>query len=65
MELDILALNERIRNESAFVSEMLEQIENVIVGQKQVIERLLIALLCQGHVLIEGVPGLAKTLAVK
>ena len=65
MELDILALNERIRNESAFVSEMLEQIENVIVDQKQVIERLLIALLCQGHVLIEGVPGLAKTLAVK
>ncbi|HEC83538.1 MAG TPA: MoxR family ATPase [Firmicutes bacterium] len=61
----MLALNERIRNESAFVSEMLEQIENVIVGQKQVIERLLIALLCQGHVLIEGVPGLAKTLAVK
>jgi MoxR-like ATPase len=65
MELDILALNERIRGESAFVGEMLAQIENVIVGQKQVIERLLVALLCQGHVLIEGVPGLAKTLAVK
>jgi MoxR-like ATPase len=65
MELDILALNERIRNESAFVSEMLAQIETVIVGQKHVIERLLVALLCQGHVLIEGVPGLAKTLAVK
>jgi MoxR-like ATPase len=65
MELDILALNERIRNESAFVSDMLAQIESVIVGQKHVIERLLVALLCQGHVLIEGVPGLAKTLAVK
>ncbi len=65
MELDILALNERIRNESAFVSEMLAEIESVIVGQKHMIERLLIALLCQGHVLIEGVPGLAKTLAVK
>jgi MoxR-like ATPase len=65
MELDILALNERIRNESAFVGDMLAQIEGVIVGQKHVIERLLVALLCQGHVLIEGVPGLAKTLAVK
>ena len=65
MELDILALNERIRSESAFVSDMLAQIETVIVGQKHVIERLLVALLCQGHVLIEGVPGLAKTLAVK
>jgi MoxR-like ATPase len=65
MELDILALNERIRTESAFVTGMLGQIENVIVGQKHVVERLLVALLCQGHVLIEGVPGLAKTLAVK
>jgi MoxR-like ATPase len=65
MELDILALNERIRQESAFVGDMLTEIENVIVGQKHVIERLLVALLCQGHVLIEGVPGLAKTLAVK
>jgi MoxR-like ATPase len=65
MELDILALNERIRSESAFVNAMLAQIENVIVGQKPMIERLLVALLCQGHVLIEGVPGLAKTLAVK
>jgi MoxR-like ATPase len=65
VELDILALNERIRKESAFVGDMLTQIESVIVGQKHVVERLLVALLCQGHVLIEGVPGLAKTLAVK
>jgi MoxR-like ATPase len=65
MELDILALNERIKNESAFVGDMLNQIEKVIVGQKHVVERLLVALLCQGHVLLEGVPGLAKTLAVK
>ncbi len=65
MELDILALNERIRQESAFVGQILDQIEKVIVGQKHVVERLLVALLCQGHVLIEGVPGLAKTLAVK
>ncbi len=65
MQLDILALNERIKGESAFIGEILKQIENVIVGQKHVIERMLVALLCQGHVLIEGVPGLAKTLAVK
>ena len=65
MELDILALNERIKSESAFVGQIMEQIEKVIVGQKHPVERLLVALLCQGHVLIEGVPGLAKTLAVK
>jgi MoxR-like ATPase len=65
MELDILALNERIKKESDFVGEMLAQIGNVIVGQRHMVERLLVALLCQGHVLIEGVPGLAKTLAVK
>jgi MoxR-like ATPase len=65
MELDILALNERIKNESAFVGQILGQIEKVIVGQQHVVERLLVALLCQGHVLIEGVPGLAKTMAVK
>jgi MoxR-like ATPase len=65
MELDILALNERIKSESSFVEDILAEIDKVIVGQKHVIERLLVALLCQGHVLIEGVPGLAKTLAVK
>jgi MoxR-like ATPase len=65
VELDILALNEKIRGESAFVGEMLGEVESVIVGQRHMIERLLVALLCQGHVLIEGVPGLAKTLAVK
>jgi MoxR-like ATPase len=65
MELDILALNERIKTESAFVGQIMNQIDKVIVGQKHLVERLLVALLCQGHVLIEGVPGLAKTLAVK
>jgi MoxR-like ATPase len=65
MQVDILALNERIKSESAFIGEMLGEIESVIVGQKHVIERLLVAMLCQGHVLVEGVPGLAKTLAVK
>ncbi len=65
MEIDILALNEKIRKESSFVGDIMGEIEKVIVGQKHVIERLLVALLCQGHVLIEGVPGLAKTLAVR
>jgi MoxR-like ATPase len=65
MQLDILALNERIKSESAFLEAILGEIDKVIVGQKAVMERLLVALLCQGHVLIEGVPGLAKTLAVK
>ncbi len=65
MEVDILALNERIKGESAFVADILREVESVIVGQKHVVERLLVALISQGHVLIEGVPGLAKTLAVK
>jgi MoxR-like ATPase len=65
MQLDILALNERIKSESAFLETILGEVDKVIVGQKAVMERLLVALLCQGHVLIEGVPGLAKTLAVK
>ena len=65
MQLDILALNERIKSESAFLDAILGEMDKVIVGQRPVVERLLVALLCQGHVLIEGVPGLAKTLAVK
>jgi MoxR-like ATPase len=65
MQMDVLALNERIRAESSFVEPILGEIDKVIVGQKAMIERLMVALLCQGHVLIEGVPGLAKTLAVK
>lgn len=58
-------LNERIRQESAFVDKINAELDNVIVGQKTMIERLLIALLSNGHILLEGVPGLAKTLAVK
>jgi len=62
--LDIGALNEKIEKESAFVDILTLEINKVIVGQKHMIERLLIGLLGQGHILLEGVPGLAKTLAI-
>jgi len=63
--LDITELNERIKQESAFVDLLMNEITKVIVGQKQMVERLLVGLLGNGHVLLEGVPGLAKTLAIK
>jgi len=63
--LDISALNEKIRNESAFIDLLTNEISKVIVGQKVMVERLMIGLLSNGHVLLEGVPGLAKTLAIK
>lgn len=62
--LDIGALNEKIEKESAFVDILALEINKVIVGQKHMVERLLIGLLGQGHILLEGVPGLAKTLAI-
>jgi len=65
MSLDIKAINEKIQQESAFVDVLFSEIGKTIVGQKQMVERLLIGLLSNGHVLLEGVPGLAKTLAVK
>jgi MoxR-like ATPase len=65
IETDIKALNERIQKESAFVDLITMEMHKVIIGQKQMIERLLIGLLSNGHILLEGVPGLAKTLAIK
>jgi len=65
MNQDFQALNERIRQESSFVEKINAELDDVIVGQKTMIERLMIALLSNGHILLEGVPGLAKTLAVK
>ena len=62
--IDINELNERIQKESAFVDLLSLEMKKVIVGQKQMIERLLIGLLSNGHILLEGVPGLAKTLAI-
>jgi MoxR-like ATPase len=61
----ITAINEKVRTESAFIQMLTTEIEKVIVGQKYLIERLMIAILANGHILIEGVPGLAKTLSVK
>ncbi|MEQ3662485.1 MAG: MoxR family ATPase [Flavobacterium sp.] len=62
--IDIRAINEKIERESAFVDLLTMEMNKVIVGQKYMIERLLIGLLGQGHILLEGVPGLAKTLAI-
>lgn len=65
MSYDIKAINEKIQRESAFVDALQMEIGKVIVGQKQMIERLLVGLLSNGHILLEGVPGLAKTLSIK
>ncbi|MCQ0110862.1 MoxR-like ATPase [Zhouia amylolytica] len=62
--IDISVINEKIAQESAFIEALTLEINKVIVGQKQMVERLLIGLLGQGHILLEGVPGLAKTLAI-
>jgi MoxR-like ATPase len=62
--VDIRAINEKIEKESAFVDLLVIEMNKVIVGQKHMIERLLIGLLGNGHILLEGVPGLAKTLAI-
>jgi MoxR-like ATPase len=63
--VDIKSINEMIQRESAFVDNLTAEISKVIVGQKAMVERLLIGLLGNGHILLEGVPGLAKTLAIK
>ena len=62
--VDIKTINEKIEKESAFVDLLILEMNKVIVGQKHMVERLLIGLLGQGHILLEGVPGLAKTLAI-
>lgn len=62
--VDIKSINEKIERESAFVDLLTLEMNKVIVGQKYMVERLLIGLLGQGHILLEGVPGLAKTLAI-
>ena len=65
MQSDIRALNELVQKESAFVDNLISEAQKVIVGQRYMLERVLIGLMCGGHVLLEGVPGLAKTLTVK
>ena len=61
----IRQLNDRIQHASAFVDLVEREMEKVIVGQKDMVQKLLVALLADGHILLEGVPGLAKTLAIK
>lgn len=65
MAQDIRTINETVRKESIFVEEMFGEIGKIIVGQRYLLDRLLVGLLSDGHILLEGVPGLAKTLAVK
>lgn len=65
MEFNITELNEYIRKESAFVDAIVSEVSKVIVGQRHLIEGIIIGLLTDGHILVEGVPGLAKTLTIK
>ncbi|MDB4105297.1 MoxR family ATPase [Salibacteraceae bacterium] len=62
---DIRALNEKIEKESAFIDLINREMDKAIIGQKYMIDRMIICLLSNGHILLEGVPGLAKTLAIK
>jgi len=63
--LDITELNTKIKEESAFIDLLINEMSKIIVGQKEMVERLIVGLLANGHILLEGVPGLAKTLAIK
>ncbi len=65
MDPQIAGINERIKDESAFIDDLMNEIAKVIVGQRYMVERLVIGLLANGHILLEGVPGLAKTTTVK
>jgi MoxR-like ATPase len=63
--LDISVLNEKIKQESSFIDVLLNEISKVIVGQRIIVEKMIVGLISNGHILLEGVPGLAKTLAIK
>ena len=65
MSIDIQEIQATVEKEAAFIDKLTSQISSVIVGQKYLVERLLVGILADGHILIEGVPGLAKTLSVK
>jgi MoxR-like ATPase len=65
VDVDIKVIHERVKLESAFVESLRKEVQRVIVGQDYMIDRMLIGILSQGHILLEGVPGLAKTLTVK
>lgn len=65
MAIDVAALTEQVRQKSKFVDELTTEVSRVVVGQRTLIERILMGLLCDGHILLEGLPGLAKTLTIK
>ena len=65
MQQGVQAINEKVRQESGVIEKIVNEIDKVIVGQKYMVERLMVGLLADGHILLEGVPGLAKTLSVK
>ncbi|MGE4232220.1 MAG: AAA family ATPase [Bacteriovoracia bacterium] len=62
---DVAALNDKVRAQSKFIDDLESEVGKVVVGQKLMVERILMALLCDGHILLEGLPGLAKTLTIK
>ena len=64
MDFNLMALNESIKKESQFVDRMMKEVSKVIVGQREMLEGILMGLLTGGQVLLEGVPGLAKTLTI-
>src|SRR5262245_23089107 len=64
-QVDAGQLNERVREEAGQVQAAVAEVKKVIVGQRGLVDRMMVALLCRGHLLVEGVPGLAKTLAVR
>lgn len=65
MSIDVQALTEKVKVHSKFIDSVMHEISQVVVGQQTMVERILMALLCDGHVLLEGLPGLAKTLTIK
>ena len=65
VDVDIKAIHEKVKLASAFIEVLKREVKKVIVGQEYMIDRMLIGILCRGHLLLEGVPGLAKTLTVK
>lgn len=65
MTIDVAALTEQVRQKSRFIDELITEVSQVVVGQKPMVDRILMALLCDGHILLEGLPGLAKTLTIK
>ncbi len=65
MAVDVTALTEQVRVQYKFTADLATEVSNVVVGQKSMVERILMALLCDGHILLEGLPGLAKTLTIK